>query len=409
MSDDAGLAAGLASRLADGEGFLQCLPGPFRRAVRQHPRRGQLVGWRKLEPVPWSPLGRFHHEQQDPGDQLDYHTGTAYPQDAASQLPVELLAPQPGEVVIDCCAAPGSKSTQIALRLGDEGLLVCCDRSPPRRRILVENLARQGIACAVVTPVPMEQLAERHPDAADAVLVDAPCSGHEPRSVRQSAAMGRRQGTLLDHAARLVRPGGRMVYSTCTPWQEEDEEVVAGFLTRHDGWQVVRVGLPGVDADLQDLGAVRLWPQRQGTEPFFACLLVREGASSAAGFPGRLPMDDGALARWLPSSCLTSWRSGGSLLMASRAAAACALPSQARGLLLESHDRLLAWGAQALIERGAEHLVVPRSQALALWAGTSGGLPPGMLVASDTGAPLGAAGASGRLDLPSRLRRSGLA
>ena len=163
----------LASRLPDGAAFLAGLAGPFRRAIRIHPRRGGATGWGGLAPVPWHAAGRFTAADADPGGFLDHHTGAIYAQDAASQLPVVLLDPRPGETVIDVCAAPGSKSTQIGLALGDLGLLICCDAAPPRRRILAGNLGRPGLAAALVTPMPVHALAERHPGCADAVLVDA--------------------------------------------------------------------------------------------------------------------------------------------------------------------------------------------------------------------------------------------
>ncbi len=269
----------LAAGLPDGAALLAALAEPFRRSIRLHPLRGTPSGWGELAPVPWHAAGRFTVASADPGGFLDYHTGLAYPQDAASQVPVLLLAPRPGEVVVDACAAPGSKSTQIGLALGDDGLLICCDASAPRRAVLTENLARQGVACALVTPLPVHALAERHAGCADALLVDAPCSGHEARSPRQVARMAERQLALLAAAAPLVRAGGRLVYSTCTPYREEDEGVIAAFLAAHPQWRLEPVALPGIDADLAGLGALRLWPQRQGTEPFFACRLVRTEAA----------------------------------------------------------------------------------------------------------------------------------
>jgi 16S rRNA C967 or C1407 C5-methylase (RsmB/RsmF family) len=405
--------ARLAESLGDGDSFLREVAGPFRRAVRVHPRRGAFGGWRETTVVPWSPAGRFHAADQDPGRNLDYHTGTVYPQDAASQLPALLLDAQPGEVVVDSCAAPGSKSTQLGLALGDDGLLVCCDRSSPRRKALIENLSRQGVACAVVTPMAPEDLAARHPGAADAVLVDAPCSGHEPRSVRQVERMAERQHALIADCARLVRPGGRLVYSTCTPYREEDEGVIARFLSTHPGWQAEPLVLPGCDADLDGLGALRLWPQRQGTEPFFACRLRSPGADLATGFVGRSPSVSPELSRWLPDSSLTCWRRGAALLAATSQAAACSLPSEARGVLLGRGEgdrlRLEPWGAQALIERGVHCVTVSRAHALELWAGRAiGGLPEGAMVRTEAGAPLGIVRGEGRLDLPSRMCRDGL-
>ena len=398
----------LAGRLPDGPAFLAARAGPFRRAWRRHPRRGRPAGWGERAPVPWSPLGSFHGPDQDPGGNLDYHTGTIYPQDAASQLPVELLAVTPGEVVIDLCAAPGSKSTQIGLALGDQGMLICSDRSQPRRRVLSENLARQGIVSALVTMMTPESLAERHAQCADALLLDAPCSGHAERSPRQVARMAEQQLALLHTASRLVRAGGRLVYSTCTPYAAENEEVVARFLAAHPGWAIRPSRAPGCDADLVGQGALRLWPHRQGTEPFFACLLVQEGDGTASGIPGRPPLPDRTLDEHLPGSRLCCYRRNDAVVMATAQVAACALPAETRGLLLTLRGRLLPWAAQALVERAAAHQVVPRDQALALWAGGACTAAPGTLLSTDHGAPLGVVDAQGRLDQPSRQFRAGL-
>lgn len=404
----------LANELPDGDAFLHALSGPFRRAIRVHPRRGIPTGWGVLNPVPWNPAGRFTAADCDPGDFLDYHTGTIYPQDAASQVPVLLLDPRPGETVIDVCAAPGSKSTQIGIALGDEGLLICCDLAAPRRRVLAENLARQGITCALVTPMPVHVLAERHAHGADAVLVDAPCSGHEPRSAKQVARMAERQLALLTTAARLVRGGGRVVYSTCTPYLAENEGVIQAFLATHAHWRVEPAALPGCDADLAGLGALRLWPQRQGTEPFFACRLRAPDVQDDAGtFAGRMPEADPLLSRWLPHTALSCWTNGRTRFIGSAAVAACALPSEARGLILAHGDGVSEpWAAQAMIERGAPALTVTRAEAVALWAGGTLTLATAHgLVRTADGAPLGVlASASGdlRLSLPSRMRRPGL-
>jgi len=404
--------------IADHPAFLTALPGPFARAIRVHPRRGAVTGWGTLTPVPWSASGFIHDADLDPGTRLDYHTGVAYPQDAASQTPVLMLAPQPGEVVVDACAAPGSKSSQIGLAMGDEGLLVCLDSSPDRRRILAENLARQGVVTAVVTPMPLDRLAQAHPAVADAVLVDAPCSGHEPRSERQLARMAQRQLAILTQAAALVRPGGRLVYSTCTPWPVENESVIRAFLASAKGWLVEPVTLPGTDTDLEGLGAIRLWPQRQGTEPFFACRLRAPGDDLASGsLVGRRPVDhcpppDPA---WLG---LTTWRRGQLTFAASAAASACALPSEARGLILgrssgdDPHDRSAPWrwdpwGAQATIARGANTHTLSHADACRLWAGEVLAEVPDGFLRSAAGAPLGIA-MHGRLLMPSRMCRTGL-
>ncbi len=406
----------LVAALPDGAAFAASLTGPFRRALRVHPLRGRPSGWGELTPLPWSAGGFFHGPDCDPGDRLDHHTGAIYPQDAASQVPVLLLAPRPGETIVDVCAAPGSKSTQIGLLLGDDGLLLCCDASPQRRRVLTENLARQGITCALVTPMPVDMLATRQPGCADGVLVDAPCSGHDLRSAKQVARQASRQLDLLHHASVLTRPGGRIVYSTCTPWRGENEGVVRAFLDTHADWRVERMALNGVDADLDDLGAVRLWPQRHGTEPFFACRLRAPGddqypSTSLVGLPPR-PVS----IPHLPPGLL-AWERGATVFIGTPQVGSCALPSEARGLIIGRRTvdglRYDAWGAQALISRGAPAHTVTHADALRLWAGAAvDALPPaGTFVRTEHGAPLGVItgeGAQARLDMPSRLRRAGL-
>ena len=231
--------------------------------------------------------------------------------------------------------------------------------------------------------------------------------------------MAERQVELLTVSSRLVRPGGRLVYSTCTPYREEDEAVVASFLARHQGWTAANCVQAGCDDDLVQAGGLRLWPQRQGTEPFFACLLQAPDGGEGGGMPlaGVLPAASAELGRFLPKSGLHCWRRGGAVFIGTAAVAACALPSEARGLILghgeEERFSLEPWAAQALIERGAAAVRVSHQDAIRLWAGDE--LPiaaeAGALVATGSGAPRGVlAGPAGarRLDIPSRMRRSGL-
>jgi 16S rRNA C967 or C1407 C5-methylase (RsmB/RsmF family) len=405
----------LAASMPDGEAFLAAIAKPTRRAVRVHPRRGQPTGWGELTPIPWQANGRFTDKSCDPGNFLDYHTGTCYPQDAASQVPVLMLAPQPGETIIDACAAPGSKTTQIGLSLGDDGLVIGVDAAAPRRRILAENLARQGITCAVVTPMPLHVLSERHPCVADGVLVDAPCSGHEIRSAKQIARMAERQLSILAQAARLVVGHGRLVYSTCTPYPGENEAVIQRFLTDHPGWLVEPMTLPGCDMDLSGLGAIRLWPHRQGTEPFFACRLrAPDGPNYRDNLQGRTPPANHTLRRYLPTSALHSWDNGRTHFIASSAAAACALPSEARGLIvMHGEQGIEPWAAQAFIDRGVSVRHIDHSVAVKLWNGQSlniGGNEDEFIQTSP-GAPLGVLigpAHARRLRMPSRMARADL-
>lgn len=198
--------------------------------------------------------------------------------------PVSALAPHPGERVLDLCAAPGGKSTQIAAALAGEGLLVCNEPVPSRAKILSRNIERMGIPNALVVSAQPEALAARWAGAFDAVLVDAPCSGEgmfrrhpETRAEWTPAAptgCAERQRRILGYAAAMLRPGGRLVYSTCTLSPEENEETVRWFLREHPDFSSCPFSLPGDDGALDaPEGMLRLYPHRvRGEGHFLACL-----------------------------------------------------------------------------------------------------------------------------------------
>lgn len=194
---------------------------------------------------------------------------------------VALLDPQPGETVCDLCAAPGGKSTQIAGRMKGQGLLLCNEYSPVRAKILSRNIERMGVPNAIVTNEKTGNLAQRLPGFFDRVLVDAPCSG-EGMFRKEEAAVtdwsqetvemcAARQAEILDNAAVLLKPGGRLVYSTCTFAPEEDEQAVAAFLERHPEFVPEEVEAPWFTPGPQ--GSYRLWPHRLLGEGHFGAVL----------------------------------------------------------------------------------------------------------------------------------------
>lgn len=205
--------------------------------------------------------------------------------------PVQLLDPQPGERICDLCAAPGGKSTQIAGRMAGEGLLLCNELNPKRARILSRNIERMGIANALVTNEHPEKLAGRLEGFFDRVLIDAPCSG-EGMFRKEEAAVtdwseetvrmcARRQAEILHSGARLVRPGGRLVYSTCTFAPQENEETVAAFLASHPEFEPEQVDgpwfVPGEN------GSFRMWPHKLLGEGHFAAVLRKKGEDTPRG------------------------------------------------------------------------------------------------------------------------------
>ncbi len=202
--------------------------------------------------------------------------GLYYLQEPSAMAPVSALAPQPGELVLDLCAAPGGKTVQIGDRLGTAGILVANEIDPGRAGVLTENIERTG-TMATVTNLSPARLAAAFPGSFDAVLVDAPCSGEgmfrkEPAAVDQwnvglVAACADTQLEILSTAAAMVRPGGRMVYSTCTFNPIEDECVCIEFLSRAADWELCPLELPGSAAGLSATElerAAREWPPLAG-------------------------------------------------------------------------------------------------------------------------------------------------
>ena len=266
--------------------FLASLERPRAVALRFNPLKGAapklpFVG----EPVPWEPMGYYYDPQARPGLHVYHEAGVYYLQEASAMAPVALLDPKPGEWVCDLCAAPGGKTTQIAGRMGGSGLLLCNEVNPKRAKILARNVERMGIANALVTNEHPAALASRLAGQFDRVLIDAPCSGEgmfrkeeaavtdwSPETVSMCA---RRQWEILCTGADLVRPGGRLVYSTCTFAPEENEETVSRFLESHPDFVPEAVDAPlfAVSGD----GMYRMWPHKLLGEGHFAAVLRRLG------------------------------------------------------------------------------------------------------------------------------------
>ena len=277
---------------AEYDAFLASLARPRAVALRFNPLKGEIpvlpfVG----AAVPWEPMGCYYDPQARPGLHPYHEAGVYYLQEASAMSAVALLNPQPGERVCDLCAAPGGKSTQIAGRMGGEGFLLCNEWSPKRAKILSQNIERMGVANALVTNETADQLAKHLPGFFDRVLIDAPCSG-EGMFRKEEAAVtdwsqetvtmcARRQAEILDAGAKLVRPGGRLVYSTCTFAPAENEEAIAAFLERNPEFMTETVEAPWFTPAGE--GQFRLWPHKLLGEGHFAAVLRRKGDEPAAG------------------------------------------------------------------------------------------------------------------------------
>lgn len=266
------------------DAFLESLQRPRAVALRFNPLKGAKPSLPFVQDnVPWEPMGYYYDPDSRPGLHPYHEAGVYYLQEASAMAPVALLDPQPGERVCDLCAAPGGKTTQIAGRMGGEGFLLCNEVNPKRAKILSRNIERMGVANAVVTNEYPNVLADRFPDFFDRVLVDAPCSG-EGMFRKEEAAVtdwspetvdmcARRQAEILNSAAKLVRPGGRLVYSTCTFAPAEDEEAVAAFLESHPDFVPEQLEAPWFDPAGE--GCWRMWPHKLLGEGHFAAVLRR--------------------------------------------------------------------------------------------------------------------------------------
>lgn len=209
-------------------------------------------------------------------------------QDEASQLVVDLLDPRPGERVLDACAAPGTKTTAIAERVGEAGRVLALDRHARRLALAARDAARLGLANVATREADVSRPLPREITGAgfDRVLVDAPCSGlgtlrRTPElrwrvTPRDCAALAEAQFRILRHAASALRPGGALVYSVCTVAPEENEAVVDAFLAREPAFRRTPAdALPPALAPLLEGGALRTWPHRHDADGFFAVRFER--------------------------------------------------------------------------------------------------------------------------------------
>lgn len=196
-----------------------------------------------LRQIPFISNGYYYQETDEPAKHPYYYAGLYYLQEPSAMTPAELLPIEAGDVVLDLCAAPGGKTTQLAARLNGTGTLLANDISASRARGLLKNIELSGVPNCYVTAESPEKLAACYPNCFDKILVDAPCSGEgmfrkEPALIHSWLEKGpavyrEMQRTILDSAVKMLRPGGMLLYSTCTFSPMEDEETVAYVLEQY--------------------------------------------------------------------------------------------------------------------------------------------------------------------------------
>lgn len=301
---------------AEFDAFMASYESPRAFGLRINPLKLTIAEWLEMsflqgedKEIPWTKNGYYYSEEERPGKHPYYHAGMYYIQEPSAMLPAELLDVRPGQRVLDLCAAPGGKTTQLAGKLAGEGVLVTNDNAAERTKALAKNVELAGVRNAIVLNDEPAKIAAAFPEWFDRILVDAPCSGEgmfrkddsmigdwERHSVQKCSAM---QKDILKQAAAMLAPGGLLLYSTCTFSPEENESQIAAFLAEHDDFFIEPIplanGLSGgrpdwIDAETASMagdkivnslaGTARLWPHLIRGEGHYVALLRRKGETT---------------------------------------------------------------------------------------------------------------------------------
>ena len=275
------------------DAFEEAMQKPAHRGIRRNPLKCSLETMTEklpfaLTPSPFSPDGFYiPNETERIGSLPLHHAGAFYVQEPSATSAVTVLNPSPGDHVLDLCAAPGGKSTQIAGMLEGQGLLWSNEIVRNRASVLLSNLERLGVANAVVSSCHPEQLCRQLEGYFDKVLVDAPCSGggmflHDPGAIDawsedHVASCSLRQSNILESAAIALRPEGILVYSTCTYSVEENENVILRFLEKHPEFTLLDCGVSFGRRSKLLPQALRIFPMDGGDGHFIAKLQKTDG------------------------------------------------------------------------------------------------------------------------------------
>ena len=285
--------------------FLESYEKERYQALRVNPLKADREDFLQKAPftlrtVEWEPNGFYYDKDDAPGKHPYHAAGVYYIQEPSAMTPAAYLDAQPGERILDLCAAPGGKSTQIAAAMRGEGLLISNEIHPARAKILSENIERMGIRNAMVTNESPQSLAKVFEAYFDRIMVDAPCSGEgmfrknadacDEWSPENVAICAQRQAEILECAASMLRPGGRMVYSTCTFAPEENEGTISRFLEKHPEFSIVDV--PHYETMSEGVAAwtdapqpglertIRLFPHHVDGEGHYLAVLGKAGSVS---------------------------------------------------------------------------------------------------------------------------------
>lgn len=211
-----------------------------------------------------------------------YDEGLFYVQDKAARIASELCKVRAGMNVLDACAAPGGKSVAMAINMADCGSITSCDIQQRKLTLIEENAARLGISIIKTRQMDAREFVAEYKDAFDVVMADVPCSGMgviakkpeiRQKSAEEISTLPQIQADILENLSNYVKPGGALVYSTCTVLKAENEDIVTDFLSRHDNFHAEEIQLGDL---LIKNGMHTFWPNVEGTDGFFAARLVRD-------------------------------------------------------------------------------------------------------------------------------------
>lgn len=280
--------------------FQQALERPQARGLRVNPLKISPQEFANRAPfsltsVPWAEEGFFYPETERPGRHPYYEAGVYYIQEPSAMAVGALADAQPGEKILDLCAAPGGKTTHLAGRMQGKGLLIANEINTARAAVLAQSVERMGISNCIVLNETPERLAARFAHFFDKIVVDAPCSGEgmfrkdgNPAQDEWTPDLpvfcAERQAGILDCAADMLCGGGLLIYSTCTFAPEENEGTISRFLERHPDFEPVQIEHPPAEfAPAQPAwaehgnpavsAAFRLWPHKLNGEGHFVAVL----------------------------------------------------------------------------------------------------------------------------------------
>lgn len=280
--------------------YLAVFDKPVNRGVRVNTLRWTPEECRRklpceVEPVPWIPNGFFYEEETRLSKIPYYYGGLYYLQEPSAMVPASVLPVKPGDMILDLCAAPGGKSTELGARLKGKGMLIANDVSNSRAKALLKNLELFGIMNSCVTSESPEKLAKVFPEFFDGILVDAPCSGEgmfrkNPDMRKDWMEKGpeyysKIQKEIVKEAVNMLKEGGYLLYSTCTFSRMEDEEVVQWILLSFPEMELVPLELfEGASHGIGLTGCMRLFPHKIQGEGHFLALLRKNGKAEKEAY-----------------------------------------------------------------------------------------------------------------------------